>query len=112
MEVGRGLLYPRQTMLDDVEIDASSYVMVKMDMVHENSKDLKPEVPLDYTPLTLRGAIIRRVQWRRTSIDVDPSATALASNTTSQPNTTPASIFPQTRLSPSSIREQSCPPPI
>jgi hypothetical protein len=40
MEVERGLVYPCQTMLDDVQIDASSYVVVKVDMVHENSKDL------------------------------------------------------------------------
>jgi hypothetical protein len=36
MEVGKGLVYPCQTMLDDVKIDASSYVVVKVDMVHEN----------------------------------------------------------------------------
>jgi hypothetical protein len=40
MEVGRGLLYPCQTMVDDVQIDTSSYVVVKVDMVHDNSKDL------------------------------------------------------------------------
>jgi hypothetical protein len=34
MEVGRGLVYPRQTMLNDVEIDVSSYAMVKVDIVH------------------------------------------------------------------------------
>jgi hypothetical protein len=31
-------------MLDDVQIDASSYAVVKVDMVHENLKDLKLEV--------------------------------------------------------------------
>jgi hypothetical protein len=46
-------VYPRQTMLDIVEIDVSSYVVVKVDMVHENSKDLKLEVPLDDTMLTM-----------------------------------------------------------
>jgi hypothetical protein len=40
-------------MLDDVKIDASSYVVVKVDMVHENSKNLKLEVPSDDTVLTL-----------------------------------------------------------
>jgi hypothetical protein len=30
MEVGRGLVYPCQTMLDDVEIDVSSYVVIKV----------------------------------------------------------------------------------
>jgi hypothetical protein len=64
MEVGGGLLYPRQTMLDDVEIDVSSYVVVKVDMVHENLKDLKLEVPPDDTTLTMRDVVTRRVQWR------------------------------------------------
>jgi hypothetical protein len=36
MEVGRGIVYPHQTMLDDVEIDVSSYAVVMVDMVHEN----------------------------------------------------------------------------
>jgi hypothetical protein len=40
-------VYPRQTMLDDVVIDLSSYAMVKVDMVHENLKDMKLEVPPD-----------------------------------------------------------------
>jgi hypothetical protein len=45
MEVRRGLVYPRHTMLDDVQIDTSPYAVVKMDMVHDNSKDLKLEIP-------------------------------------------------------------------
>jgi hypothetical protein len=53
MEVGRGLVYPRQTMLDDVQIDTSSYVVVKDDMVHDNSKYLKLEVPPDDMMLTM-----------------------------------------------------------
>jgi hypothetical protein len=64
MEVGRGLVYPRQTMLNDVQINTSSYAMVKVDMVHDNSKDLKLEVPLDDTTLTMWDAVARRVQWR------------------------------------------------
>jgi hypothetical protein len=101
MEVRRGLVYPRQTMLDDVEIDISSYDVVKVDMVHENLKDLKLEVPPDDMTLTMRVAVTRRVQWRQTSIDIDKSAAASVSTTPSQPNTSPASIFPETRLSPS-----------
>jgi hypothetical protein len=62
MEVERGLVYPRQTMLDDDLVNTSSYVVVKVDMVHENSKDLKLEVSSDDTTLT--------------SIDVDPSTAA------------------------------------
>jgi hypothetical protein len=62
MEVGRWLVYPRQTMLGDVEIDVSSYDVVKVDMVHENLKDLKLEVPPDDTTLTMRDAVTRRVQ--------------------------------------------------
>jgi hypothetical protein len=78
-----------------------------MDMVHESLKDLKLEVPPDDTTLTLRDAVTRKVQWRWTSIDVDPStAGASASTTTSQPNTTLASIFPETHLSPSPFREE------
>jgi hypothetical protein len=61
MEVERGLVYPRQTMLNDVQIDTSSYVVVKVDMVHDNSKDLKLEVPPDDTTLTMRDAVARRV---------------------------------------------------
>jgi hypothetical protein len=49
-------------------------------MVHKNSKDMKLEVPQDDTTLALRDAVTTRVQWRRTSIDVDPSAAASASN--------------------------------
>jgi hypothetical protein len=52
MEVGRGLVYPCQTMLDNVQIDTSSYAVVKMDMVHDNSKHLKLSVPPDDTKLT------------------------------------------------------------
>jgi hypothetical protein len=83
MEVRRGLMYPCQTILDDVKIGTSSYDVVKVDMVHDNSKDLKLEVPPDDTTLTMRDAVTRRVQLRWTSIDVDPSATALVSSTPS-----------------------------
>jgi hypothetical protein len=61
MEVGRGEVYPHQAMLDDIEIDASSYDVVKVDMVHENLKDLKLEMPADDTTLTLRDVVTRRV---------------------------------------------------
>jgi hypothetical protein len=64
MEDGRGLVYLGQTMLDDVQIDTSSYVVVKVDMVHDNSKDLKLEVPTDDMTLTMWDAVARRVQWR------------------------------------------------
>jgi hypothetical protein len=61
MKVGRGLVYPHQTMLHYVEIDELSYVVVKVDMVHENLKDLKLEVPPNDTTLTMQDAITRRV---------------------------------------------------
>jgi hypothetical protein len=54
-------VYPCQTMLDDVQIDTSSYAMVKLDMVHDNSKELKLEVPLDDITLIMWDAVIRRV---------------------------------------------------
>jgi hypothetical protein len=41
MEVRKGLVYPYQTLLDDVQIDASASAVVKVDMVHENAKNLK-----------------------------------------------------------------------
>jgi hypothetical protein len=53
MEVGRGLVYPHQTMFDDVEINTSSYDVVKVYMVHDNSKDLILEVSPDDTTLTM-----------------------------------------------------------
>jgi hypothetical protein len=62
MEVGRGLVYLHQTLLNDVQIDTSAYAMVKVDMVHENSKNLKLEVPPYDTTLTLRDAITKRVK--------------------------------------------------
>jgi hypothetical protein len=106
MEVGRGLVYPRQTMHGDVEIHTSSYDVVKVDMVHKNSKDLKLEVTPDDMTLTMRDTITRRVQWRQTSIDVDTSAVASTSTTPSQPNTSPASIFPKACMFPSPNPEQ------
>jgi hypothetical protein len=57
MEVRRGLVYPCQTMLDDVQINTSSYSVVKVDMVHDNFKDLMLKVPLDDTTLTMQDAV-------------------------------------------------------
>jgi hypothetical protein len=74
MEVGRGLVYPNLALLDDVLIDNAIYVVVKVDMVHENVKSLKLEVPLDDTTPTLHDVVTRRVQWRRTNSDVDQEA--------------------------------------
>jgi hypothetical protein len=75
-------------------------------MVHENSKDLKLEVPPGDTTLTMWDAVTRRVQWRWTSIDVVPSTAASTSTTPSQPNTSLASISPDTHLSPSPNPDQ------
>jgi hypothetical protein len=61
MEVKRGLVYPRLIMLDDVQIDTSSYAIVKVDMVYENLKDLQLEVPPDDMTLTMRDAVTRRI---------------------------------------------------
>jgi hypothetical protein len=67
-------------------------------MVHENLKNMKLELPPNDTTQTLWDAITRRVQWRMTSINVDPSATASASTTASQLHTAPNSIFPEAQL--------------
>jgi hypothetical protein len=69
-------------------------------MVHDNSKDLKLKVPPDDMTLTLRDAVTRRLQWRWTSIDIDPSAVAYASTTSSQSNIPPSSMTPAACLSP------------
>jgi hypothetical protein len=84
-------------------------------MVHDNTKNMKLEVPPDDTTLTLWNVITRRVQWR-TSIDIDPSAAASASTTASQLHTAPDLIFSETQLDQmhpcmSLIREQSCSSP-
>jgi predicted signal transduction protein with EAL and GGDEF domain len=94
-------VYPCHTILDDVQIDTSSYPMVNVDMVHDNSNDLWLKVPPNDTTLTMRDAVTTRVQWRQTSIDVDPSAAASVSTTPSKLNTSLASIFSKARLSPS-----------
>jgi hypothetical protein len=98
MEVVRRLVYPRQTMLDDVQIDTTSYIVAMVDMVHDNLKDLKLEVPPGDTTLTMWDAFTRRVLWRRTSIDIDPSAAFSVSTIPSQPNTSPASMSPNLSL--------------
>jgi hypothetical protein len=103
--------------LDDVPIDNVSFAVVKVDMVHENVKNLNLEVAPDDTTLTLRDAVTRRVQWRRTSIDVDP--TTISASTTpsllqqhtipsqSQPHTISSLSLPQNTLSQS--RPQTTP---
>jgi hypothetical protein len=72
-------------MLDNVQIIILSYAVIKVNMVHDNSKDLKLKVPLDDTTLTMRDAVTRRIQWRLTSIDIDSSVAASALTTPSQP---------------------------
>jgi hypothetical protein len=61
MEIGKGLVYLHQTLLDDIQIDTSTFVVVKVDMVHESTKNMKLKVSSDYTTLTLRDVITRRV---------------------------------------------------
>jgi hypothetical protein len=61
LEVGKGIVYPHQTLLDDVQIDTSVYVVAKVDMVHENAKTMELKVPPDDMTLTLRDAITKRV---------------------------------------------------
>jgi hypothetical protein len=90
MEVWKGIIYLKMYTLDDVSIDSVSFVVVKVDMVHENAKNLYLEVAPDDTTLTLRDAVTRRVQWR-TSIDVDPAAIlALTTPSLSQQHTIPS----------------------
>jgi hypothetical protein len=62
MEVGKRLVYPHQTQLDDGMFDASTYVVVKVGMVHENVKNMNLEVPPDDATLTPWDVITRRLQ--------------------------------------------------
>jgi hypothetical protein len=66
MEVRKCIIYLRMYTLDDIPIDSVSFAVVKVDMVHENVKNLNLEVAPDDTTLTLQDAVTRRVQWRRT----------------------------------------------
>jgi hypothetical protein len=97
MEVGKGIIYPRMYILDDVPIGIVSFAMVKVDMVHVNTKNLNLEVAPDDMTLTLQDAVTRRVQWRRISIDVDPSAiSASTTPSLSQQHTIPSQSQPHT----------------
>jgi hypothetical protein len=96
MEDRKGIIYPRMYTLDDVPIDNVSFAVVKVDMVHDNAKNLNLELPPDDTTLTLRDAVTRRVQWR-TSIDVDSVAiSALTTPSLSQQHTIPSQSQPHT----------------
>ncbi len=117
MEIEKGIIYPRMYILDDVPIDSVSFAVVKVDMVHENVKNLNLEVAPDDTTLTLWDAVTRRVQWRRTSIDVDPAAIlALTTPSLSQQHTIPSQSQPHTipslsppQNTPSQSRPQTTP---
>jgi hypothetical protein len=40
MEVRKGPMYRHQALPDDVQIDIATYVVVRVDMVHENMKNI------------------------------------------------------------------------
>jgi hypothetical protein len=61
MEVRKGIIYPRMYTPDDVPIDSGSFVVVKVDMVLKNAKNLNLEVAPDDTTLTLWDAVTRRL---------------------------------------------------
>jgi hypothetical protein len=91
MEVRKCIVYPRMYTLDNIPIDSVSFVVVKVDMVHENAKNLNLEVPPNDMTLTLRDAVTRRVKWRRTSIDIDPAAISMSTTPSlSQQHTIPS----------------------
>jgi hypothetical protein len=108
MEVGKCIVYPRMYTLDNVPIDSVSFAMVKVDMVHENMKNLNLEVAPDDTTLTLRNVVTRRVQWRRTSIDDGPAAiSASTTPSMSQQHTIPSQL--QSHTIPSLSQPQNTP---
>jgi hypothetical protein len=61
MEVRKGIVYPRLYTLDDVLIDSVSFAVVKVDLVHGNTKNFNLNVPPDDMTLTLWDAVTRRV---------------------------------------------------
>jgi hypothetical protein len=74
-----------------------SFAVVKVDMVHENAKNLNLEVAPDDTILTLWDAATRRIQWKRTSIDVDLAAiSAPTTPSLLQQHTIPSQSQPHT----------------
>jgi hypothetical protein len=90
----RASVNPNLSLLDDVPIDSARYAMIKVDTMNKNVKNLKSEVSPDNTTLTLQDTVTRRVQWRRTDIDVDQAA---SSSTTPEP---PPQSPNQTKSSP------------
>jgi hypothetical protein len=62
MEAEKDIIYPKMYTLDDIPINSVSFAVVKVDMVHENAKNLNLEVAPNDTTLTLRDAVTRRVQ--------------------------------------------------
>jgi hypothetical protein len=54
-------VYPHQIMLNYVQINTSSDAVIRVDMVLDNLKDLKLEVPADDMLLTMQDAVARRV---------------------------------------------------
>jgi hypothetical protein len=109
MEVEKCIVYPRMYILDDVPINSVSFAMVKVDMVHENAKNLNLEVAPDDMTLTLRDAVTRIVQWRRNSIDVDPAAISVSTTLSlSQQHTIPSQSQPHTIPSLSSPQNTPC----
>jgi hypothetical protein len=115
MEVGKSIIYPRMYTLNDVPNDSVSFAVVKVDMVHENAKNLNLEVPPDDMTLTPRDVVTRMVQWRRTSIDVDPAVIAASTTPSlSQQHTIPSQSQPHTipsRSPPHNTPNQSWPQP-
>jgi hypothetical protein len=91
MEVEKGIVYPRLYTLDNVPSDSVSFTVVKVGVVHENVKNLNLDVEPNDTTLTLPDAVTRSVQWRRTSIDIDPAAiSASTTKSLSQQHTIPS----------------------
>jgi hypothetical protein len=97
MKVEKGILYPRMYTLDDVPIDSVSFDVAKMDIVHKNTNNLNLEAAPDDTTLTLWDAVTRRVQWRRTSMNVEPTALSVSTTPSlSQQHTIPSQLQPHT----------------
>ncbi|CAL4906881.1 unnamed protein product [Urochloa decumbens] len=71
VEVARGLVYPQQTTLHSVPILAG-YAVVKVEMVVNKYEGMELDPPPNDETSKLGGALLQRVQWRRTHILVNP----------------------------------------
>ena len=72
IELAQGIVQPKDKECHTVPVQ-DGYVMVKIDFVHENSKDVALPIPLlEADIFTLGDAHTMRIQWKKSSILIPP----------------------------------------